>query len=88
MAKKVPGNEKRTKKEWDMDDQDHVYKSIEVTGTSTTTEEQAIQHAVAKASQSVRNMRWFQVVETRGAINEGKVVQWQVTLKIAFTLDN
>jgi dodecin len=71
-----------------MFDQDHVYKSIEITGTSTTTEEQAIQNAVAKASQSVRNMRWFQVVETRGAIAEGKVVQWQVTLKIAFTLEN
>lgn len=67
---------------------DHVYKTIEVTGTSTTTEESAIQNAVAKASQSVRNMRWFQVVETRGAIDEGKVVQWQVTLKIGFSLEN
>jgi dodecin len=70
-----------------MFDQDHVYKTIEITGTSTTTEEHAIQHAVAKASQSIRHMRWFQVVETRGAIEEGKVSQWQVTLKIAFTLE-
>jgi hypothetical protein len=67
---------------------DHVYKSIEVTGTSTSSEEQAIQHAVAKASQSVRNMRWFQVVETRGAIEEGKVSCWQVTIKIGFTLED
>ncbi|MBA3965982.1 MAG: dodecin domain-containing protein [Nitrospirales bacterium] len=66
---------------------DHVYKTVEITGTSTTTEEQAIQNAVAKASQSIRNMRWFQVVETRGAIDEGKVAQWQVTLKIGFSLE-
>jgi dodecin len=70
-----------------MFDKDHVYKSVEITGTSTTTEEEAIQNAVAKASQSIRHMRWFQVVETRGAIDEGKVTQWQVTLKIAFTLE-
>ena len=66
----------------------HVYKSIEVTGTSTSSEEQAIQQAVAKASQSVRNMRWFQVVETRGAIEGGNVSCWQVTIKIGFTLED
>ena len=66
---------------------DHVYKMIEITGTSTSSEEQAIQHAVAKAAQSVRNMRWFQVVETRGAIEAGKISCWQVTLKIGFTLE-
>jgi dodecin len=70
-----------------MFDKDHIYKSVEITGTSQTTEEDAIQNAVAKASQTIRHMRWFQVVETRGAIDEGKVTQWQVALKIAFTLE-
>ncbi len=70
-----------------MFDKDHIYKSVEITGTSQTTEEDAIQNAVAKASQTIRHMRWFQVVETRGAIDEGKVTQWQVTLKIAFTVE-
>lgn len=70
-----------------MFDKDHIYKSVEITGTSQTTEEDAIQNAVAKASQTIRHMRWFQVVETRGAIDEGTVTQWQVTLKIAFTVE-
>jgi flavin-binding protein dodecin len=67
---------------------DQVYKLIELTGTSTTSLEDAIQSAVAKASKTVRHMRWFQVVETRGSIQEGKVAQWQVTLKIGFTLED
>ncbi len=70
-----------------MFDKDHIYKSVEITGTSQPTEEDAIQNAVAKASQTIRHMRWFQVVETRGAIDEGTVTQWQVTLKIAFTVE-
>lgn len=67
---------------------DQVFKLIELTGTSTTSLEDAIQSAVAKASKTVRHMRWFQVVETRGSIQEGKVAQWQVTLKIGFTLED
>jgi len=67
---------------------DHVYKKIELTGSSNKSIEEAVQKAITKASQSVRNMRWFEVVETRGHIDNGKVAHWQVTLKIGFTLDD
>jgi len=67
---------------------DHVYKLMELTGSSSTTMEDAIQNAVARASKTVRNMRWLQVVETRGHIEEGKVAHWQVTVKIGFTLED
>ncbi len=65
----------------------HVYKKIEVTGTSETSLEDAISNAVTRAGSTVRNMRWFEVVETRGRIVDGKVAEWQVTLKIGFALD-
>ena len=67
--------------------EDHVYKSIEITGTSANSHEEAIRNAVRRAARTVRNMRWFEVVETRGMIEGGDVAQWQVTLKIGFTLD-
>ena len=67
---------------------DHVYKQIEITGTSSKSPHDAIERAIAKASESVRNLRWFQVTETRGAITDAKVSQWQVTLKIGFTLED
>lgn len=66
---------------------DNVYKHIELTGSSATSVEDAIQKAVAKASETVRNLRWFQVNEIRGAVEKGKVSQWQVTVKIGFTLE-
>jgi flavin-binding protein dodecin len=65
----------------------HVFKKIELTGTSATSLEDAIQNAIARASQTVRNMRWFEVTETRGAIKDGKVAEWQVTLKVGFALE-
>lgn len=64
----------------------HTYKLIEITGTSSQSIEHAIEQAVAKASKSVDDLRWFKVIETRGTINKDKVQQWQVTLKIGFTL--
>jgi dodecin len=67
---------------------DHVYKHIELTGTSTKSMEDAIQNAVAKASNTVRNMRWFEVLDNRGHIDNGKVTSWQVTVKIGFTLED
>lgn len=67
---------------------DHVYKKIELTGSSTTDLESAIRNAIAKASETVRNMRWFEVTETRGHIENGQVAHWQVTVKIGFTLDD
>ena len=66
---------------------DHVYKKIELTGSSTVSMEDAVQNAVARGSKTIRNMRWFEVVETRGQIEDGKVAHWQVTVKIGFTLD-
>jgi flavin-binding protein dodecin len=65
----------------------HIYKHIELTGTSGTTIEDAIQSAVGRAAKTVRNMRWVEVLETRGHIDGGKVLQWQVTIKIGFTLE-
>jgi len=67
---------------------DHVYKLIELVGSSTTGIEDAVQNAISKAGDSIRNMRWFQVVETRGYIEDGKIAYWQVTIKIGFTIEN
>lgn len=66
----------------------HVYKSIELTGSSPRGMEDAIEHAIAKAAESVRNLRWFKVTDTRGHIEDGKIAHWQVTLKVGFTLDD
>ena len=66
---------------------DHVYKTIELVGSSTSSVEDAIRNAVARASESLRNLRWFEVTETRGHIEGGEVAHWQVTLKIGFTLE-
>ena len=65
----------------------HVYKTIEITGSSPKGVEEAIASAVAKAAQSLHNLRWFQVIDTRGEIEGGKVAHWQVTMKVGFTLD-
>ena len=65
-----------------------VFKLIELTGTSSTSVEEAVNTALAKASKSVRNMRWFEVTEIRGAINEDQVAQWQVTLKAGFAVED
>lgn len=65
----------------------HIYKHIELTGTSTSGIEDAIQNAVSRASKTVRSMRWMEVLETRGHIENGNVSQWQVTVKVGFTLD-
>lgn len=65
----------------------HIYKMMEIVGTSDTGIEDAVQNALTLASKTVRNMRWFQVLETRGNIVNGKAAQWQVTLKVGFTLE-
>jgi len=66
---------------------DHIYKTIELVGSSAVGAEDAIRNAIEKASETVRNLRWFQVSETRGHIEAGQVAHWQVTLKIGFTLE-
>ena len=65
----------------------HVYKKIELTGSSSVGIQAAVENAVGKASQTINNMRWFEVIETRGHINDGKVEHWQVTIKIGFTIE-
>jgi dodecin len=65
----------------------HVYKTIEITGSSATGIEDAVNTAIGKANESVRNMQWFEVIETRGHIQGGKVAHWQVTVKVGFTLE-
>ncbi|MEJ2103759.1 MAG: dodecin family protein [Ignavibacteriaceae bacterium] len=67
---------------------DHIYKHIELTGSSKNSIEEAVQNAVIKANESVRNMRWFQMVDLRGHIDNGNVSHWQVTIKIGFTLED
>jgi flavin-binding protein dodecin len=66
---------------------EHVYKHIELTGSSATSVEDAIQTAIARADKTIRNMHWFQVIDTRGHIEDGKVLHWQVTIKVGFTLE-
>ncbi len=66
---------------------DHVYKIIEIVGSSTKSSDDAIQQAVAKAGATLHNLDWFEVVETRGHIVDAKVAHYQVKLKIGFRLD-
>jgi flavin-binding protein dodecin len=65
----------------------HVYKHLELTGSSPDGVEAAIRNAIAKANETVRNIQWFEVVETRGHVKDGEVAHWQVTLKLGFTLE-
>ncbi len=67
---------------------DHVYKTVELVGSSTTGTDDAIRSAVAKATQTLRNLRWFQVIDTRGDIEGGQIAHWQVTIKVSFTLED
>ena len=65
---------------------DHVYKSVELVGSSPTSIEDAIQGAIARASATVDNVRWFEVLETRGHVEGRKVSHYQVTIKVGFTV--
>ena len=65
----------------------HVYKTIELVGSSPVSSDEAVKLAVTRAAATVRNLRWFEVLETRGHIEEGHVSHWQVRLKIGFTLE-
>lgn len=65
----------------------HIYKMVELAGSSPTSIEDAVQTAIARASKTLRNIHWFQVVETRGSVSDGKVEHWQVMLKVGFTLE-
>lgn len=67
---------------------ENVYKIVELTGTSSESMEKAINNAIARASKTLRNICWFQVIETRGSVHEGKVAEFQVVLKAGFKLDD
>jgi flavin-binding protein dodecin len=66
---------------------EHVYKTLELVGSSTTSADDAVKRAVERASQTVRQLRWFQVLDTRGHIEDGAIAHWQVTIKVGFTLE-
>ena len=67
---------------------DHVYKKIELTGSSKVSMQDAIENAIARAAKTVRQMRWFEVVETRGYLEDNKIAYWQVTVKIGFNIED
>ena len=67
--------------------QEHVYKVIELAGSSEVSIEDAIQTAISRASQTLKHLRWFEVVQTRGHIEDGKIRHYQVVLKVGFTLE-
>ena len=71
-----------------MSSENHVYKLIELTGSSPKGIEEAVNNAIGRAAKTVRNMRWFEVTETRGHLENGKVAHWQVTVKVGFTLED
>jgi len=66
---------------------DHVYKVVELVGSSSSSHAAAIENAIARAGKSLRNLRWFEVTQMRGEIEQGRVQHYQVTLKAGFTLD-
>jgi len=66
---------------------DNVYKIVEIVGSSATSIEDAVSNAVGRAAATLRDIRWFEVVETRGHVENGRVAHYQVTLKIGFTLE-
>jgi flavin-binding protein dodecin len=67
--------------------EDHVYEQIELTGTSTSSIEDAVQKAIKHAHKTLKKPSWFQIVETRGNIAKGKIQHWQVTLKAGFAVE-
>ena len=66
----------------------HVYKTLELTGSTPDSPEDAVRNAIARAAKTVRLMRWFEVTDTRGQIEDNKIAHWQVTVKIGFTLED
>jgi flavin-binding protein dodecin len=66
---------------------DNVYKVVELVGSSTSSIEEAIEHAIGRAGRTLREIRWFEVTDTRGHVENGKVAHYQVTLKVGFTLE-
>lgn len=66
---------------------DHIYKKIEIVGTSEKSSDDAVKNALARASKSIQHLRWFEITDTRGSIKDGGLERWQVTLRIGFTMN-
>jgi len=66
---------------------DHIYKKIELVGSSPNSIEDAVNNAITRAGKTIRNMKWFEVTDLRGQLEDNKVAHWQVTVKVGFTLD-
>ena len=66
---------------------EHVYKALELTGSSPTSSDDAVRVALTKASESIRDIRWFEVLDTRGHVKDGRIAHWQVTVKVGFTIE-
>ena len=66
--------------------EDHIYKKVEIIGTSDKSSDDAVKNALSRASSSIKNLRWFEVVETRGSIVDGAIERWKVTIKVGFTM--
>lgn len=66
--------------------ENHIYKKIEIVGSSDVSSDDAVKNALKRVSSSVENLRWFEVIETRGSIKDGEISHWQVTIKVGFTM--
>jgi len=67
---------------------DHIYKKIEIVGTSEISSDEAVKNALARASKSIKHLRWFEVTDTRGSLKDGSVERWQVTIRLGFTMND
>ena len=67
---------------------EHVYKHIELTGSSPISSDEAARNAIVKAAKTIRGMRWFEIIDTRGHIEQDAIAHWQVTIKVGFTLED
>ena len=67
---------------------DHIYKTVELTGSSTVGVDDAVRKAISRASKTLHKLRWFEVIEVRGHIEDGEVAHWQVSMKVGFSLDD
>lgn len=67
---------------------DHVYKTVELVGSSAKSSDDAVRAAIERAAQTIRQLRWFQVTDTRGHLEDGRIAHWQVTVKVGFTLES
>jgi len=66
---------------------EHIYKTIEITGSSPIDMETAVKNALTRASKSIDNLRWFHITDTRGSLKNGSIDRWQVTIKLGFAMN-